>query len=219
MQHSQPVNLKIFFLSFCIVLIGEILTSTITYIFSYPPIHAIIIERFIISIILLLLIHIFCNQGLTVIGIDKKTILIGLQRGFFWSIATGFFVLTGGITLYLFNISPLSLIYTSLPHETDKLIIFFLAGGLIGPLAEEIFFRGIVFGFLRKWGRVIAIAGSTLFFVIAHNMVSGAIPFTQLIGGILFATSYEVEKNLIVPVTIHATGNSAIFFLCLLNNT
>jgi membrane protease YdiL (CAAX protease family) len=32
-----------------------------------------------------------------------------------------------------------------------------------------------------------------------------------MIGGILFAVSYEVEKNLLVPITIHSLGNLAIF--------
>ncbi|MGD9179205.1 MAG: CPBP family intramembrane metalloprotease, partial [Desulfobacterales bacterium] len=88
---------------------------------------------------------------------------------------------------------------------------------LIGPLAEEIFFRGILYGFFRKWGVPTAILLSTLFFVLSHTHTSGSIiPVTQLIGGILFAISYEVEKNLLVPITIHCLGNLAIFTLALL---
>jgi membrane protease YdiL (CAAX protease family) len=40
-------------------------------------------------------------------------------------------------------------------------------------------------------------------------------PLTQLVGGILFALSYEYSGNLMVPITIHATGNLAIFTLSL----
>jgi hypothetical protein len=50
-----------------------------------------------------------------------------------------------------------------------------------------------------------------------HSQSSGlALPITQLIGGILFAVAYEIEKNLLVPITIHCLGNLAIFILSLL---
>ena len=39
---------------------------------------------------------------------------------------------------------------------------------------------------------------------------------TQAIGGVVFAVSYELEKNLLVPITIHCLGNMAIFLLPLL---
>ena len=88
--------------------------------------------------------------------------------------------------------------------------MFFILGGFFAPLAEEIFFRGILYGFFRKWGISTAIIVSTLLFVLPHT--SGhTLPITQIIGGILFAVSYEVEKNLLVPITIHSLGNLAIF--------
>ena len=42
-----------------------------------------------------------------------------------------------------------------------------------------------------------------------------AIPVTQVVGGLLFAVAYEVEKNLMVPITIHILGNMALFTLSL----
>ena len=102
-----------------------------------------------------------------------------------------------------------------LPAGGHQLVLFFVLGALIGPIAEEIFFRGILYGFFRRWGVPAAILFSTLLFVLSH--VSGTtIPITQLIGGILFAVSYEVEKNLLVPITIHSLGNLAIFSLAAL---
>jgi hypothetical protein len=37
-----------------------------------------------------------------------------------------------------------------------------------------------------------------------------------MIGGILFAVAYELEKNLLVPIIIHVLGNLAIFVLALI---
>ncbi|MGD8962327.1 MAG: CPBP family intramembrane metalloprotease, partial [Desulfobacterales bacterium] len=80
---------------------------------------------------------------------------------------------------------------------------------------EEIFFRGILYSFFRRWGIPTAVILSTILFILPHS--SGTtLPVTQLIGGILFAVSYEIEKNLWVPIMIHSLGNLAIFTLALL---
>ena len=59
---------------------------------------------------------------------------------------------------------------------------------------------------------LLALIISTLMFVLAHSVGAG-FPVTQVIGGILFAVAYEVEGNLMVPITIHVLGNSALFTL------
>lgn len=59
------------------------------------------------------------------------------------------------------------------------------------------------------------VIGSTLVFVEAYpNLVP--IPITQLIGGLVFATAYEIEKYLMVPILVHGLGNAALFSLLLL---
>ena len=90
-----------------------------------------------------------------------------------------------------------------------------MVGGLISPLTEEIFFRGIVYGFLRKWSAILAVLGSTIVFSMVHGITSG-VSFIQVVGGLVFAIAYEVEKNLLVPITIHVLGNTAIFVLAIL---
>jgi hypothetical protein len=92
-------------------------------------------------------------------------------------------------------------------------VLFFVVGGLIAPVAEEIFFRGIVYGFLRRWGFAVALIGSTLLFAWVHP--GAGVPITQIIGGLVFAAAYEIEGNLAVPITIHVLGNTAIFGLSL----
>ncbi|MBU0768386.1 MAG: CPBP family intramembrane metalloprotease, partial [Proteobacteria bacterium] len=67
-------------------------------------------------------------------------------------------------------------------------------------------------GYLRRWGPIAAILGSTLLFVTVHPDLRN-IPIPQIVGGLLFAFSYEVEKNLMVPIVIHMSGNLALFSL------
>jgi hypothetical protein len=85
----------------------------------------------------------------------------------------------------------------------------------VAPIAEEVFFRGILYGFLRRWGVLLALILTTAIFVLAHPVFPG-IPVTQMVGGIIFALAYEIEGNLMAPITIHVLGNMAIFTLSLI---
>ena len=169
------------------------------------------------EIIFLLTLVKISEKGFSVIGLTSANVYKGFKKGFIWAISFG---VAAGIVLfiiYLSGINVTTLFRMQLPSESNRFITFLLAGALIGPIAEEIFFRGILYGFFRRWGIPAAVILSTFLFVLPHSHTSGpAIPVTQLIGGILFAVAYEIEKNLLVPITIHSLGNLAIFTLALL---
>lgn len=164
------------------------------------------------EIIFLLTLILLREKRLSIIGLSSTRIYRGLKNGLIWAISFG---VAAGIVLfiiYLAGINVTTLFRMQLPSESNRFITFLLAGALIGPIAEEIFFRGILYGFFRRWGIPAAVILSTLLFVLSHSHTSGpTIPVTQLIGGILFAVAYEIEKNLLVPITIHSLGNLAIF--------
>jgi uncharacterized protein len=147
--------------------------------------------------------------SLTFIGLDRTRWFAGLRKGLLWSAGFGAF---SGIVLgvlFMAGINPLSMIRTSLPKNSTDLLLFFLVGGFVAPVAEELFFRGILYGFLRRWGIAVALVLSTTAFAITHGIGHG-FPLTQVIGGVLFAAAYELEKNLLGPITIHCLGNVAI---------
>lgn len=153
------------------------------------------------------------------IGNDLHTIdleftqwLPGLKRGMFWAAGFGFFVLLGFGIMALFGKNPLAMIHAPMPSSPLDVILYIYVGGFVGPLAEEIFFRGIIYGFFRRWGVTAAILVSSLVFLAAH----GAAGFTQVVGSILFAIAYEKERNLMVPITIHVLGNTSIFLISML---
>jgi membrane protease YdiL (CAAX protease family) len=163
---------------------------------------------------LIILIVFIREKRLTSIGLSLKGLLPGIKKGWIWSAGFGLLVLLGGVLVYVMGINPLSLIHTPLPAGPGHILLFFIVGGLIAPIAEEIFFRGVLYGFFRRWGALTAIFLSTLAFVLAHP-VFPAIPITQVVGGLLFAVVYEVEKNLMAPIALHSLGNMAIFAISL----
>lgn len=136
----------------------------------------------------------------------------GVRAGLIWS--AGFGLITAMIFLILLadGTNPLDYIQAPMPAATVDIMLLFLVGGILSPAAEEIFFRGILYSYLRRWGIAAAVILSTLLFAIAHTGGS-QIPVIQLIGGIVFAIAYEREDNLMVPITLHILGNTAIFSL------
>jgi membrane protease YdiL (CAAX protease family) len=146
------------------------------------------------------------------IGLSRSTLLPGIVRGLIW--AACFAVAAGALFLVLFaaGVDALKLLGNPATSTRQRVVVFFLVGGVIGPVTEEIFFRGIVYGFFRQWGVSVAVVVSTLFFVFIHP-VGANLPLTQLVGGIVFAVAYEKEKSLMVPIVVHTLGNLAIFSL------
>lgn len=160
-----------------------------------------------------LIIH-FAGGGLTSVGLHRRDMMGGFEKGLIWSAAFGAVVGIGFGLLLLIGIDPLPMFRMPLPSGPIARGLFFFVGGVIAPVCEEVFFRGILYGFFRKWGRTAAVLLSTLIFVAAHG-VGGGLPVTQAVGGLLFALAYEFGGSLMVPITVHVLGNLAIFAIAL----
>jgi membrane protease YdiL (CAAX protease family) len=164
--------------------------------------------------VLILLIVLLWGTGLSSIGLAPSKIFTGLIKGLTWCIGFGVLALLGFFILSICGHNPLQLIRTPLPRWPGDTILFYLVGGIVAPIAEEVFFRGILYGFFRRWGVVVALVLSTAFFVLPH-LGSHGLPITQIVGGVLFAIAYETEGTLMTPITIHSLGNLAIFTISL----
>lgn len=82
-----------------------------------------------------------------------------------------------------------------------------LAAVIVAPIAEEIMFRGFIYGVLKRYtdGPFAAIL-SGLFFAITHSHVGSLVPLWVL--AIIFCAAYEVTGCLLVPMLLHAIFNS-----------
>jgi membrane protease YdiL (CAAX protease family) len=165
-----------------------------------------------LEIALLVLAAVIYGNGLSSVGLAQSSIFPGFARGVLWSAGFGMSALVAHLILYAIGINGMTLIHTNLPGSLGAISLLFLVGGVVGPAAEEIFFRGILYGFFRRWGVFVALTMSTLVFVVAHPGFPH-IPVTQVVGGIVFAMAYEIEGSLMAPLTIHVLGNIAIFTL------
>lgn len=213
-METNEIKLSTVFFSIIIIAAVEIVMRLLINRNLLTPLAALGFARLAEIIFLLILIY-GREKRLSPIGLAWTGVYQGIKKGLTWAV---FFGAAAGLALlmiYLLSSNLLALFQMQLPADGYKLFLFYLVGAIIAPVAEEIFFRGILYGFFRKWGMLTALVLSTLFFVLCHPSTR-TIPITQIIGGILFAVAYEMEKNLIVPIIIHVLGNFAIFTLALI---
>lgn len=146
------------------------------------------------------------------IYLPEGSLARGLRRGFLWSAGFGALALIVFAVLWGQGRDPLR--WLGLSHGafgSDPVLHLAVACG-VGPVVEELYFRGLLYRVLRVRGRVPAVGGTTLLFGFLHAG-AGGLPWVPFVGGALFAVALEIEKNLLVPITIHVLGNTALFAL------
>jgi membrane protease YdiL (CAAX protease family) len=137
-----------------------------------------------------------------------------------WSSAA---FVVGGYVLFLLAAAAWTSALGITDHENvvidlgtrDSPLAFAGAGLLVcvvAPMAEEIFFRGFLFGALRRRGLVVATLVSGLAFGLAH-VASAPIGFLVPLAllGMILALIYERTGSLYPSMALHAVNNSIAF--------
>jgi len=87
---------------------------------------------------------------------------------------------------------------------------------VVAPLVEEPVFRGILQPALRaRLGRLGAVFASAAIFAAMHLVWSWKLfpPWTQFLGGLIFAWSYERTRSLVFQALLHLSGNLGLLAL------
>ncbi len=95
------------------------------------------------------------------------------------------------------------------PVQIAAMIVFVV--GVLGPFAEEIFFRGLVFGALRARGIPLAVGVSALFFALLHGSVL-RFPHVFLFG-VAMAILYARTRTLLPGIAAHVVTNVSLLIL------
>jgi membrane protease YdiL (CAAX protease family) len=209
---TAPIQTKFFLIAVVTLVTIETAAILITKTMRPFSMEHLGLLRMVESIILILIIQ--CQKkGLGVIGLAHNRLQSGVKTGIIWSLTFAAIVTLSFLVLFLFKVDPLDLIRVPLPHMPRDLIIFFLVGGIIAPICEEIFFRGIIFGYFSRWNITNAVIFSTLVFVFFHPQGG----LTQAVGGVVFALAYHYSHSLWAPILIHGLGNMALFSISLID--
>ena len=90
-----------------------------------------------------------------------------------------------------------------------------LAIVIVAPIAEELFFRGVVFNALRRErGRRWAYVGSASLFAVIHLSLAALVPILLL--ALMLAWVYDRTNNLLAPIAMHALVNGVSVLVALL---
>lgn len=171
----------------------------------------------------------FHNEGLRmrdVLALNLESLNGSWLRLLLWGVAT--------FALGLACEQLVGLIYTLPAHDPTAEFIKTLGGSalylmaalaVIGPVMEEIIFRGFLYNMLRKFtsermnsslANVVAIFGSAALFGLLHmNLV--ALPFYMVLGAV-YAEAYRRSGSLMVPIVGHVLNNSMIVVALILRS-
>lgn len=145
-----------------------------------------------------------------------------------WSVAlallfTGLFIsyaviIAWGLILIQFDMRPQPNIFPTV-FGTGRLVfvMVYVAGAIVAPLAEEVFFRGFLFNGLRQFGLLVAYGVSAGVFALVH-FTPTALP--ALFGlGIVLAWLYNRTESVWPPIFLHTFVNSLTLILWYLEAT
>jgi membrane protease YdiL (CAAX protease family) len=135
--------------------------------------------------------------------LDWTTLALGC--GFIVA-AYGIILLYGSLLLF-FGIKTQGQQVTELFARLDSPLWVFLAGAIVAPFVEEIFFRGFLFqGFRQRYGWVKAMLLSSAIFGAAHLDLVAMIP-AFILGNVL-AYTYQRSNSVWPGIIIHFINNA-----------
>jgi membrane protease YdiL (CAAX protease family) len=93
-----------------------------------------------------------------------------------------------------------------LPNRVEFLHLLFMAI-LVAPVAEEVFFRGMLYNALRqRLPTLVAVPLQAIVFGLIHEFGPAGVAFV-VIGGVALALVYEWRKTIVAPILLHTAVN------------
>lgn len=138
--------------------------------------------------------------------LDIKTIFILIMLGIVMNLSYN--LILGGLN----NIIKFTNNYDAI---NISVAIYIICTGILGPILEELLFRGIVFNKLKTFNKQMrSILLVTIIFALFHtNLVQMLYAFCL---GFILIYVYEKYKNIMAPILVHIASNIMNIFTCML---
>lgn len=85
------------------------------------------------------------------------------------------------------------------------MLLLLFTGAVLGPIGEELVFRGVVQSALEKYGSWVALVGSSLMFAAIHG--PSVIFVDALVMGLFFGTVFRLSGSIWPAITLHMIYN------------
>ncbi len=174
--------------------------------------------QFIATISLVLLMTIWLNRAkLTDLGLNLVSKDNFIKYGLFGGLVLIIIIFLLGLPISHFNPELEPQLYEQMLRAVisgNDFILLFIIGALLAPLAEELFYRGMVYPVFRhKLGPIPAMIMAGTLFGIVHFDSWRVIPLA--VGGIILCYIYEKTNSILVTTMAHGVWNGLMTFLVL----
>ncbi len=174
--------------------------------------------QFIATITLVLLTSIWLNRAkLSDLGINRVSRDEFIKYGLFGGLVLIIIIFLLGLPISYFNPELEPQLYEQMLRMvigSNDFILLFIIGALLAPLAEELFYRGMVYPVFRhKFGPIPAMIMAGTLFGIVHFDSWRVIPLA--VGGIILSYIYEKTNSILVTTMAHGVWNGLMTFLVL----
>lgn len=146
-----------------------------------------------------------------------RLVAIGLRSYLLWIpiFAAGIVVVMQVVRWFHIEPTPQAVVVMLLQESRPRLLLALMGlVAVVGPVAEEILFRGVTYGALRRrWGVRWAVVGSAALFAALHGDPIALVPIFVL--GLLLAGLYERTGSLIPSMTVHIVHNSVMLMVAI----
>lgn len=144
-------------------------------------------------------------------GLVGRGALPAALRGLLWGVL--FILVSGAAQLLLTLLGVTSDQASQFPLQesgTAGRVAIWVAGVVLAPVAEEIFFRGYVFRAMSaRKGYARGLVYSSVVFGLVHFNLAAFLPLAS--GGVLLAVSYRRAGSLWTPIVAHSLNNAFAF--------
>ncbi|MDQ2853520.1 MAG: CPBP family intramembrane metalloprotease [Chloroflexota bacterium] len=143
-----------------------------------------------------------------------RSILIGVGMAVPAWIGANVLAYLASLALEAIGVKPDNLILDTFLNNADPTVIV-VAFVLVAPVAEELFFRGVVYNaWLRERGPRAAVVGSAALFAAIHASLYSLVPIFVL--GVALALVYRSTRSLPASMAMHAGFNAISVGIALL---
>ncbi len=208
-QASTPIFLRSF-LTFVGVTINGV-SSEASGILSPFVLWSLIIANVIAIVLILLVVRVYYNEPITLLGFTTKNI----PKAVLYGIA-GYAITILVLTSISYPIeqrvgidpTQRALAETAMVPSLAPLLL--LSGAIVAPIAEEVVFRGYLYkAFRDQFKPIYAVGLNAALFSLLHFELRAVLWLFIL--GVALAYVYEKTGNLVAPITLHMLNNTVAF--------
>ena len=95
--------------------------------------------------------------------------------------------------------------------SVEGFLFFVLIAGVVGPIVEELIFRGLLYhAWEAQWGWFVSMLATSTVFALYHP-----VPFAAFTGSVILVAVLRRTGSLWAPIVVHAAGNIALWPLAM----